>query len=82
MGTVYNGSRQFTAKTPPVSGHDPSVPRLLADDPVHLAVDPGGEGQLHGARAEPRDAAAAVGAPAAERALLCGVFEPWLPSKY
>ena len=64
--------------TAPVSGDDPTVARLLADDAVHLAVDPGGEGELHGAAGEPRDAAAAVGATAAERAILHGGFELWL----
>ena len=54
----------------PVSGDDPSVARLLADDPVHSAVDPVGEGELHRAGAEPRDAASPVGAPAHEGALL------------
>ena len=44
--------------------------RLLADDAVHPAVHPVGEGQLHRGGDEPRDAAAAVRAPADERALL------------
>ena len=44
--------------------------RLLADDAVHHAVHPVGEGQLHGGGDEPRDAAAAVRATADERALL------------
>ena len=53
-----------------VSGDDPSVARLLADDAVHPAVDPTGECELHRAGAEPRDAAAAVGALPHEGAIL------------
>ena len=66
----YNVTLRKSPTHRPVSGDDPSVARLLADDAVHPAVDPIGEGELHRARAESRDTAAPVGAPAHEGTIL------------